>query len=98
MAIANETVVVAVCDACGKRTYGDPGQQPKVITGHAQDLTGDREKNAVWSACGPKHVGPAVATVLKKATPVRVSTATPPPPASTPSIVRPAGTPQANAG
>lgn len=92
MAIANETVTVAVCDACGKRTYGDPGKQPAVITGNAQDLTGQLEKNGTWSACGPKHVGNAVANVLKAAQPVR--TFNTPPPTSRPTIV----TPSSNAG
>jgi len=109
MAIANESVTVAVCDACGRRTYGEPGEQPRVITGLARDYTGDREKVGEWSACGPKHVGPAVATVLKKATPTRVSSI-PTPAAPSASVgestkgvnglsgARPAGTPQTNVG
>lgn len=66
MAIGNETVTVAVCDACGKRTYGDPGKQPAVVSGEATDRTA-AEKTAKWSACGPSHVGKAVNEAIKKA-------------------------------
>jgi hypothetical protein len=70
MAIGTEQVTVAVCDACGRRTYGEPGKQPEVITGQATDFTGSQEKTATWSACGPKHVGNAVAAAIKAAQPV----------------------------
>jgi hypothetical protein len=97
MAIVNETVTVAVCDACDKRTYGDPGQQPKVLTGSVTDYTGDRERSGTWSACGPKHVGPAVAAVIKKATPVRTQpAATASQPVSRPTFG--SSTPATNAG
>lgn len=67
MAIGNEQVTVAICDACGKRTYGDPGEQPAVLTGRVDDYTGDVIQNIEWSACGAGHVGGAVKAVIKDA-------------------------------
>lgn len=66
MAIGNETVTVAICDACGKRTYGDPGMVPAVLSGTVKDDTRDQVK-AEWSACGAGHVGAAVKNVVAAA-------------------------------
>jgi len=65
MAIQSENVKVATCDACGRRTYSEPGAEPAVLSGKVKDMTGN-EKNADWSACGPGHVGKAVQEALKK--------------------------------
>lgn len=67
MAIGNEQVIVAICDACGKRTYGEPGQQPAVLSGKVKDLTRNDELNVDWSACGAGHVGGAVKNVIAAA-------------------------------
>lgn len=67
MAINNESVTVATCDACGRRTYGEPGEAPRVLSGKVKDMTSGSEKNADWSACGPGHVGKAVGEALKRA-------------------------------
>lgn len=77
MAIGNETVTVAVCDACGHRTYGEPGQQPKVLSGSVTNLTAAVEVNAKWSACRPQHVGKAAMVALDNARSNKVTSIAP---------------------
>jgi len=67
MAIGNEQVTVATCDACGKRTYGDPGNVPAVITGEVTDNTRDPIVGIEWSACSHGHIGGAVKNAIQEA-------------------------------